>query len=333
MKKSFQKFALMTASLLMAVSTIPALPTKAAIVNGNHKKYSYSELTNDLKELQKKYPGICQVNVIGKSADGRKIYELVIGNPNAKRELGVIANLHAREYMTTPLVMKQAEFYLDNYNNSLQGAKVSNVLDKVSIHIIPSCNPDGTAISQFGFSSIHKKKLRRALRHMGGSSTRWKANARGVDLNRNWAIAHRTKGHRGAMGFSGNHAASEPEVKALVRWTNSLKKKGKLKGFVSYHSTGSILYGRVAGQATGKVKKQTRSMSNTAKSLTGYHLMPTQSIASSRGCSREYYLYKRKIPCITLEVGHGAAPLSASEFNGIWGRNKYVILREAMLFD
>ena len=45
-----------------------------------------------------------------------------------------------------------------------------------------SCNPDGTAISQKGFNAIRNKSLRNGLRRMGGSSSKWKANARGVDL-------------------------------------------------------------------------------------------------------------------------------------------------------
>src|SRR5699024_11492483 len=82
-----------------------------------------------------------------------------------------------------------------------------------------------------------------------------------------------------------------------------------------------------------KVEQATTRMYRTAQSLTGYRLMPTQSISSAAGCSREYFLYKRKIPCITLEVGRGACPLSSSEFPSIWRKNKDVVIREAMLFD
>ena len=66
---------------------------------------------------------------------------------------------------------------------------------------------------------------------------------------------------------------------------------------------------------------------------TRYHLMPTESISVARGCSREYFLYKRNIPCITIEVGVGVAPLSGREFNSIWNKNKNVVIREAQLFD
>ena len=305
----------------------------AAIVSTNHSKYSYSELKNDIEKLAETYPDYVQYSVIGKSPDNRNIYELVLGNPDAKKHLLVISNLHAREYMTIQLSMAQIERYCRSYNKKINNTMLAKTLNKVAIHYIPSANPDGTAISQYGFGSIKNKGLRKSLKRMGGSSRTWKANARGVDLNRNWAIAWRHSGHRGSAGYRGPKAASEPEVKALVNRVNKIEKKGKIVGVVSYHSTGSILYGRCARQATSSVKKQTTRMYKLARKLTGYRLVPTESISQARGCSREYFLYKRKIPCITLETGHGSCPLSSGEFGSIWRKNKDVVIREAMLFD
>lgn len=88
------------------------METKAAIVSTGHQKYSYTEYRKDLQQLQKKYPEYCQVNVIGKSADDRNLYEVILGNAQAKKHLVVIANLHGREYMTTQLCMSQIEYYL-----------------------------------------------------------------------------------------------------------------------------------------------------------------------------------------------------------------------------
>lgn len=259
--------------------TTQGLTVNAAIVSGGKKNYSYKELKTDLKQLQKKYRDHCQVNVIGKTADKRNLYEVVIGNPNAKKHLLVIGNLHAREHMTVQLCMKQIEYYLNNYNKKINGKKVSATLNKVAIHYVPSCNPDGTAISQKGFNAIRNKSLRNGLRRMGGSSSKWKANARGVDLNRNWKVAFKKAGKKGSSGYRGPKAASEKEVQALVKWVNRIERRGKIAGVVSYHSTGSILYGRCASRATKKVRNITTRMYKLAKSLTRYHLMPTESIS------------------------------------------------------
>ncbi len=317
---------------MLLVLVCPAKSAKAAIVNTGHQKYTYKEYVEDLEKLEEKYGDHCQVNVIGQSADKRNLYEVVIGNQDADKHLLVIGNLHAREYMTIQVCMKQIEYYLMNYNKKINDTKVSRVVDEVAIHYVPSSNPDGTAISQSGFGAIRSSKLRKALKKMGGSSKRWKANARGVDLNRNWNIAFRKKGKPGASGYHGKKAASEPETKALVSWVKRVQTTGKVVGVVSYHSTGSILYGKVVNSATSSVKKQTSRMAKLAKKLTGYSLMPTESISSANSCSREYFLYTKKLPCITLEVGKDACPLSASEFPSIWKKNKNVVIREAMLF-
>lgn len=318
--------------LLLLWGCMKPADLKAAIVSTNHMKYSYSELVSDINSLQKKYPNYVHYNVIGKSTDKRNLYEVVLGNPDAKKHLLVIANLHAREYMTIQLSMAQIERYCQNYNKKINKKLVSKTLGSVAIHYIPSANPDGTAISQYGFGAIRNNKWKKALKNMSGGSYRWKSNARGVDLNRNWPIAWKHSGSRGSAGYRGPKAASEPEIKAMIRWVNRIQKRGKIVGVVSYHSTGSILYGRCAGQASSQVKKQTTRMYKLAESLTGYGLMPTESISYARGCSREYFLYKKNIPCITLEVGYGACPLGAGEFPSIWKKNKDLVIREAMLF-
>ena len=157
MKKNMKRMMgwIFTAVLICCIGfTTKGVTADAAIVSGGKKNYSYGELQKDLKQLKKKYKNRCQVNVIGKSEDKRSLYEVVIGNPDAKKHLLVMGNLHAREHMTVQLCMKQIEYYLSNYNKKISGKKVSATLDKVAIHYVPSCNPDGTAISQRGFNAI-----------------------------------------------------------------------------------------------------------------------------------------------------------------------------------
>ena len=141
---------------------------------------------------------------------------------------------------------------------------------------------------------------------MGGSSSRWKANARGVDLNRNWNVAFKTSGRKGSSGYCGPKAESESETRALVNWSNRIQKQGKIVGIVSYHSTGSIIYGKSTSRAPKAVRNATTRMYQTAKSLTGYQLVQHESYALPHGYSRTYYLYKKKIPFITVEVGRVA---------------------------
>lgn len=304
----------------------------SSYVSTDHAKYTYQEMVNDINLLKKAYPNYMKTNVIGTTADNRNLYEIIIGNPKAKKHMIVIANLHAREYMTTQLCMKQIEYYLTNYNKTISGKKLSDVFNKIAVHYVPSCNPDGTAISQSGFAAIRNTTLRSKLKQMGGSSSTWKANARGVDLNRNWDIAFYQKGTPGSQGYRGPKAASELEVQAIVKMVNRIKATGQIKGVISYHSTGSIMYGRVESSGSSDVKRVTEKMRKIASSLTGYYLMPVETIQEAAGCSREYFLYKRNIPCITLEVGVNPCPLKISEFSSIWKKNKDMIIKHCILF-
>ena len=70
-------------------------------------------MSGDIKQLANTYLRFhVKVNVIGKSNDKRNIYDVVIGNPKAKKTMLVVSSIHAREYMTAQLSMAQVEHYL-----------------------------------------------------------------------------------------------------------------------------------------------------------------------------------------------------------------------------
>ena len=100
-----------------------------SIVDYDHQKYTYEELISDQKELAKKYSEIARLEMIGKSVKGRKIYDLIIGNPDAKNCILVTGGIHAREYVTSALCMRTAEYYLENYYQKIDGKRVSNIFD------------------------------------------------------------------------------------------------------------------------------------------------------------------------------------------------------------
>lgn len=299
-------------------------------VSVNHKKYSYSEMSSDIKSLKKKYHGLVDYEIIGKTADKRNVYDVILGNKNAKKSIMVVSTLHAREYMASLLCMNQIEYYLEKYNSKIGGKSVKNLLNNVAIHYIPMANPDGVTISQFGISHIRDKSLRaRLYRMVRGSSSQWKANARGVDLNRNYPIKFRTIGSPGSSGYSGSKAASESETKAVVKLTKKLKKSGGLKGVINYHAMGSIVFGSCG--IRGKVKTDTSRMYSLARGITGYSSSASYS-GVDIGNLREYLIYGLKIPSITLEIGRIPCPGPIYEYPGIWRKNKDLVFREAALF-
>lgn len=300
------------------------------IVSTDHQKYSYEEMVQDIAQLQKRYKDHCTVNILGTTADKRNLYEVIVGNPDADKHLIVLSNLHAREYMTVQLCMKQIEYYLNYYNRTIGGVKVSNVLDEVAIHFMPSCNPDGTAIAQFGFDAIRNTKLRKNLYKMGGLTYKWKSNARGVDLNQNWDINFEVHGTKGSDWYSGKKPHSEAEVKAIIKMLDRVETEGEIVGFLSYHAMGEVIYGKCAPEAGEAMAKTVDDMYSVAYKQSGYVLYGSTDISCNQ--SREYLMYKRGIPGITLEIGSSETPLDISQFAPTWRKNRKLVLLEAALF-
>ncbi|SFQ12988.1 Zinc carboxypeptidase [Lachnospiraceae bacterium XBB1006] len=281
------------------------------IVNVTRQAYSYKEMESDGKALSELYPDRCEITSIGSTVKGRKLYDIAIGNPNATNSLLVVCTLHAREYACSVLAMRQLEYYLQNYNRTLGGIKPSTTLSNLQIHYLVMANPDGVTISQ-------------------GKHPRWKANARGVDLNRNYPYLFHVSGHPGSEGFTGYKAASEPETKAIMKKIALLKKTQHLRAVVNYHAMGQIIFGDYHGP-NAAIKKETKDLYWMARNLTGYKDSGSYG-GVGRGCLREYLLYKEKIPNITIEIGRTWCPVVHREYNQIFNKNKLVVLKAASFY-
>ncbi len=234
--------------------------------------------------------------------------------------------------MASLVCMSQIEYYLQSSQEKIAGQPVEKVLNQIAVHYVPMANPDGVTISQSGFSGIKSAVLRKKLAKISdGDSVRWKANARGVDLNHNYPYKFKKSGKAGREGYSGKSASSEAETKAVISLIQTLKQR-QLKGVINYHATGSIVFGGCTKK--GKVKEDTQRMYDLARAVTGYADSAAYEKEHSGGVGslREYIVYKQKIPSITLEVGWAACPGPISEFPAIWGRNRTLVLEEAMLF-
>lgn len=119
--------------------------------------------------------GAAQTERIGATAQGTPIRATVVGDPDAPIRIVVLGQMHG---------------------NEPAGRRVVRTLRSVTpppgtaFWLVPTMNPDGHA-------------------------TRTRANARGVDLNRNFPTSWRQIG-RGTQQWSGPRAASEPETKAMM---------------------------------------------------------------------------------------------------------------------
>ena len=296
------------------------------------EKYTYDQMSQDIQELASRYSSLMKVNTIGTTLDGRNLYEIVVGNINAEKHVLIHGGIHAREYMTPLLIMKQLEYSLAFYGTaSYEGRLLSDLFNKTAIHYVPMVNPDGVTISQSGIGGIRSEELRRTIQQcyqndlaQGRTSAAlerylnyWKANARGVDLNQNfpadWDEVTSTNMPSYAT-YKGAAPLSEPESQALA----NLIQSRNWTATISYHSMGNIIYWDYPGNT---VSAQSQELANAVSAKTGYRLAGS----SGHGGFKDWLQIKENpIPSLTIEVGSVSCPMPVTEFTDVWNKNQEV---------
>lgn len=263
----------------------------------DHQKYSYKEMVADIKSLCKKYGEYISYECVGESEQGRQIYDVILGDKNAKNTVLVVSTLHSREYVATVTLMKQLEYYLQNYNKKIDGVIPAEVFENCCVHYVMMANPDGVTICQRGDS-------------------RRKTNANGVNLNCNFPYK-----------LYLDKADLQKETQAIVDLTQTLNRKKNLF-VVNYHAMGQIVFGDYSGK-NHKLKSRITDMYKIAREATGYSDAGGYDNGSGRGNYREYLIYSLGVPSITIEVGDLSCPVPQRRYASIFKKNKYVVLREA----
>jgi len=303
------------------------------IVDTSKVLYTYEEMISDLNELSAKYPDKLAVSTIGTTIDGRDIYLAVLGNPAAEKQIIVHANIHAREHMNVMLTMKQIEYYLDNYNywyDSTSRTTYKDLFDNVCIYYIPTLNPDGMALSQFGIEAIRSESIRNNLLTMSGSNdfSTWKANANGIDLNKQFPYGF--KNDIMALGpssenYAGEEALSENEAKALYDLVQTMSNPVCA---IAYHSKGEdVFWDTNAGEEFDTYCKE---IATVIADETGYDM--NHSFNKYNGYDQDWFIMVEKIPSITVETGTGECPLPHYQFYNLWKDNKKLIAKLAEYF-
>ena len=168
------------------------------------------------------------LEVIGTTTLGRPIHMLTRGSARYGTML-IVGGMHAREYITTPLLLRLAREYRG----------------RARLCVIPSINVDGLALVTEGIDSVSDEGVREYLiRVNGGSSdfSNWKANAKAVDLNVNfdvgWGNGTSNIRYPAPANYIGAKPMSEVENKILAGVTFQLEPDILL----TYHTRGNVIY-------------------------------------------------------------------------------------------
>ncbi|WP_067840127.1 M14 family metallopeptidase [Amphibacillus sediminis] len=283
--------------------------------------YSYYQLCSDLNRLATRYANQLSLSTIGYSAEGRRIFAVKVGKGHKK--LLCHGAHHAREWLTSALIVDLIETLFTDQDAPWKTLREKQ-LDQLALTFVPMVNPDGVTLVQEGASGFPHHKDLIAWNEGSTDFRSWKANSRGVDLNRQypvgWEDIQQDPGEPKSSHYKGKKPLSEPEVQALYR----LAEDELFDCAIAYHSSGEEIFWRYNLQ--GDIIEKYRPLAEGLAKLTGYRLIEPGPNPSGGGFT-DWFLTSFQKPCFTIEIAPsvGPKPVPLDFYDQIYHENKDVI--------
>ncbi|WP_058485078.1 M14 family metallopeptidase [Defluviitalea phaphyphila] len=288
--------------------------------------YTYDIMKRDIRGLEARYPFLT-VDTIGKSEEGRELYVIKLGD--GPREVFFNGSHHANEWITTPVLMKWIEEFSKAFamGGVIKGYPTTVIWEQATIYVVPMVNPDGVELVINGISPDNPR-YDELIKWNDGSRdfTKWKANARGVDLNRNydasWEEYKELEKSLGIDGpapylYAGPNPESESETKAIANFTR--EKDFRLT--LSYHTQGEVIFWNYRNLQPPEALK----IGELFSAVSGYSLDEPVGAALYAGY-KDWFIKEYRRPGYTIEVGRGINPLPIEQFEKIYDDNEELLL-------
>lgn len=273
--------------------------------------------------LAAEYPSVVSLFRLGTSLAGQPIEYLRIGEGQPIHL--IVGAHHGSEHITALILVR---FVLDcaraiTSGEKLCGCDIRYIFSKRTAVVVPVVNPDGIDIQQGVFPPdriIYPRLV--SMNPAGRDFTHWQANARGVDLNHNYAAGFaecRTLEKKLGIcsgcpsRYGGAYPESEPETRALCSLTRLLS--DRLRTAVSLHTQGEEIYYGYGDH----IPDGTRVLAEAFSQASGYRLSAPEGIASYGGF-KDWVTEELDIPAFTIECGRGENPLPPGDFYEIYAK-------------
>lgn len=196
--------------------------------------------------------------------------------------------------------------------------------------VIPILNPDGCDISIHGPAPDCPLYDRICKANGTEDFSLWQANARGVDIERNFGTDFERQKELEASsgiicaapaGFSGEYPESEPESAALcnfLRYTSPAL-------LLSFHSQGEAVYAAESERLRGGGMIYERICA-----MTGYKKGAFGKTEAYGGLA-DWYTREMRLPAFSIEAGRGEAALCLSSGESIYRRLREMLFSAPML--
>lgn len=284
--------------------------------------YTYKRMKNEIEQLSKTYQ--LDVKAFGSSEFGRDLVAVKVGN--GKSSILITGSHHGREWLSTHVIMNMIKEYAEAYQkkHTLYGHK-TNIFDDVSIWFVPMVNPDGVTIQQKGVNHFPflLQEVYYDMNKGESDFSRWKANALGVDLNRQYPAGwEEIKGETAYASYShykGEKPFQAKEVKALSLFTQKINPLTA----AAYHTSGRELYWYYFNE-WHHLQRDYQLVEKISKK-TGYTISYPPYDATGGGYT-DWFIQTYHKPALTIELSYLVEetnpPLSV--LTEEWKRNKEV---------
>ncbi len=140
--KRIAAFALVVA---LAASTLPAQKAGITVPLRFDNYYTYDQVVEALRALNKAYPELTSVEKVGTSEEGRALMAMTVNNPKTgpaldKPAIYVDGNMHGNEIQGGDISLYLLDYLLGGYGKN---DELTRLVDRVCFYVVPVVNVDG----------------------------------------------------------------------------------------------------------------------------------------------------------------------------------------------
>ncbi len=144
MKKNLVVAVFILSCRLGLLAAVPAAKTVRIPLSFDHY-YTYDMVVEALQALNKAYPKLSHIDLVGKSEEGRPVYCLTVNNPASGAELDkpavyVDGNIHGNEIQAGEVALYLLDYLLGSYGHN---EEITRLVDTRCFYVIPVVNADG----------------------------------------------------------------------------------------------------------------------------------------------------------------------------------------------
>jgi hypothetical protein len=268
--------------------------------------HTYEETNAEMDSIAAEHPGICMVDSVGTTHEGRTIYGIKVsdnvGTTEDEPRVIYIGCHHAREIITVEIPLYILYHLVDNYGVD---PRITDLIDNREIWIIPLLNPDGREYVQ------HTGDWRKNRRNNGDGTY-------GVDINRNYGYMwgyddQGSSSNTSSEVYRGPSAFSEPETQAIRDFCETYQ----FSTGISYHSHGNlVIYPWGYDYVVNEEADVFQALADSMASFNNYYAGPITDLYPANGGTDDWMWGERatkdKVYFFTFEVGEEFYPPESS---------------------